>query len=71
MDGTPVGKEVPLVVMRPRVITEVVLVVNCFREDKVLASGFGGDSGIGESRNRRLAFLELSSKGAKQSSSLR
>jgi hypothetical protein len=50
----------PLIVMCPWVITEVVLVIDCCREREFVCRGIGDDTGIGETGNGDLTFLQLS-----------
>lgn len=61
---SPIGKEMTLIVMCPWVVAEIVLVVDCRGECELVGRGVGHDTGIGESRDRDLAFFQLSAEGA-------
>ena len=69
-DRPPIGEEMTLVVMRPWVIAEIVLVVDVQGEDKVRRRTFCRDPCIGEAGDGDLAFLELRTERAKESSCL-
>jgi len=56
---SPIGKEVTLVVMCPRVITEIVGIVDRGRERKFVSWGVGDDTGICKTRDGDLTFLQL------------
>ena len=45
---SPIGKEVALVVMCPRVVTEIISVIDCRRECEFVGWGVGDDTGICE-----------------------
>lgn len=70
VDRAPIREEVTLVVMSPRVIAEVVSVVDALGEVKVLEL-IELDAGSGEVVLRASAFFERSPDGAKESTGLR
>ena len=58
-DGSPIGEKVTLVVMCPRVITEIVGIVDCGGECEFVGWGVRDDTGICEAGNGDLTFLQL------------
>ena len=58
-DCTPIGEEVTLIVMSPRMIAEIVRVVDGGWECELIGWGVGDDTSICESRNWDLTFLQL------------
>lgn len=64
VDTAPVRKEVALVVVRPGVVAEIVIVIDSFGEGEVFRYGRCCDTGFGESGDGRLTLFELGAEGA-------
>lgn len=71
MDGSPIRKEVALIVVRPRVVAEVVLVVDIGWEGKVFRLVGRGDTGLSEEVDRDLSILERRANRLEETPGLR
>ena len=69
VDRPPIGEEVALTVMRPRVVAVRILVVDVLGEGEIGGEG-GGDSSLFEVVGRLLAVLELSAERAEETPGL-
>lgn len=70
VDGPPVGEEMPLAVMRPRMVAVRILVVHAFGKGKIVAQR-GGDPGLFEVVYGLLAVLETGAERTKETTGLR